>query len=73
MDGLKVRLFNHPAIIKYIAYDFHEECKNNNYTPLDRLVKSIADEIHEFGFYLRDRDHKVICTQTVRSLLHNYI
>ena len=44
------RLFNHPDI-KYIAYDFHDQCKNNNYLPLERLVKSVSDDIQQFGFF----------------------
>ena len=51
----QVRLFDHDEI-QYIAFDFHEECKNNNYNPLKRLVQSISDSLIVHSFFLRSED-----------------
>ena len=44
-----VRLYSHPDL-KYVAYDFHEQCKNNNYDGLNYLVKDVSADLLNFGY-----------------------
>ncbi|KAF9579802.1 hypothetical protein BGW38_003792 [Lunasporangiospora selenospora] len=36
--------------VKYIEFDFHEECKGMKYENIDRLIKTLEAPIHELGY-----------------------
>jgi len=57
-----VRLFANPNV-KYVAFDFHEECKNNNYASLARLVESLQSDMRALGFSLVDRNGQILLCQ----------
>eukprot|EP01104_Vermistella_antarctica_P016020 TRINITY_DN5378_c0_g1_i2.p1 TRINITY_DN5378_c0_g1~~TRINITY_DN5378_c0_g1_i2.p1 ORF type:complete len:529 (+),score=76.47 TRINITY_DN5378_c0_g1_i2:181-1767(+) len=47
-------LFNGGGAIKYCAFDFHTECRRNNYDNLHgKLLRDVAPELDAFGFFLR--------------------
>lgn len=63
-----VRLFANPNV-KYFAFDFHEECKNNNYASLATLVQSLQQDMKTLGFTLVDCNKQILLSQKVHSSL----
>ena len=58
-----VRMLDNPNV-RYIAFDFHEECKNNNYSKLQALVTTIERATLESRYFLKDMNGKILCEQT---------
>ena len=63
MYETKVRLLTNPNFVRYIAFDFHEECKNNNYSRLDYLVDMVKNDLVSNKYFLQDSNGKVIIEQ----------
>ena len=49
--------------IKYLSFDFHEECKNNNYSRLSVLVNLAKEIIESNSYFLQDKNNKVVLQQ----------
>ncbi|CAD8204811.1 unnamed protein product [Paramecium octaurelia] len=50
--------------VKYEWFDFHHECKNNDFSQSNPLVRKLMEHIKNFGFYLEDlKTKKVLSVQ----------
>ena len=58
----KMRLYNNPNA-NYIAFDFHEECKNNNYARLQILVDQVKDSMDQNQYFIQDNDGSILLEQ----------
>jgi phosphatidylinositol 4-phosphatase len=58
----QARLFANPDV-QYVAYDFHEECKNNNYAKLDDLVHLVSPYMLAGQYFLKDVNGNILVEQ----------
>ena len=57
-----VRLYNNKNL-RYIAFDFHEKCRNNRYENLSLLTAQVEEQLDKYGFFLKDRLGNVLFQQ----------
>mgnify|MGYP003648383066 CR=1 FL=1 len=50
--------------LKYVAFDFHEVCKNNRYENLEYLLRRVKQDLNQYSYFLRDRKGATVSKQT---------
>eukprot|EP01117_Protostelium_nocturnum_P005116 TRINITY_DN1858_c0_g1_i1.p1 TRINITY_DN1858_c0_g1~~TRINITY_DN1858_c0_g1_i1.p1 ORF type:complete len:1305 (-),score=506.54 TRINITY_DN1858_c0_g1_i1:1043-4957(-) len=59
----QVKLFDEERL-RYVAFDFHNRCRNNNYKPLQNLLEEVSPDLDKAIYHLQDNDGKQILRQT---------
>lgn len=52
-----------PAYVRYEYFDFHEQCKNNQFQNSDKLIKKIAKIMDSFGATVFDTKRKKLVSK----------
>lgn len=50
--------------LRYVAFDFHHECRSLHFENLDKLFRQIASLLDEYGYFLSNPQGKVLREQT---------
>lgn len=56
-------LHNIPTV-RYIGFDFHEVCRGMKFENVSRLLADIEEDLHLFGYALRDASGKLVMQQS---------
>eukprot|EP01100_Stratorugosa_tubuloviscum_P008289 TRINITY_DN344_c2_g1_i1.p1 TRINITY_DN344_c2_g1~~TRINITY_DN344_c2_g1_i1.p1 ORF type:complete len:590 (+),score=188.30 TRINITY_DN344_c2_g1_i1:42-1772(+) len=54
---------NNNGNLKYIAFDFHHECKGMKYHNISKLINQINSDIENYGYFCSD-DNKIVKSQS---------
>src|SRR3989338_1438286 len=51
----QIKLLGYPVeTLRFIAWDFHEECRGNQFENVDRLVAMLADDLESHSYFMID-------------------
>jgi len=44
-------------LIKYVWFDFHDECKKMKWENLSKLISDVKDKLHGFDYFMANLEH----------------